>query len=71
MQKQVVEYECDNNCGNTGVPDPDADKHIKNPLPKFWAQVTAHTDHGYIFEMDLCGDCMSALGNALKERRQD
>jgi hypothetical protein len=71
MKKEVVEYECDNNCGNTGVPDPDADRHHKNPLPKWWGHVVASTDGGMIFEMDLCGDCMKALGDGLHARRQE
>lgn len=68
MQKEVVVYECDN-CGATGIPDEDADKHIKHPLPKWWAEVGASTDGGRIFDLQLCGNCMTAIGNALGSRR--
>lgn len=66
MKKAIVTFECDN-CPNEGIPDPDTRK--KDPLPKEWAEVEASWNGGLIFKLELCGGCMTAIGNALGARK--
>lgn len=69
MAKQrVVTVECDN-CGDTDLPDPDINK--RDPLPVDWVYLTMSSDHGYMFELELCKRCSSGVLKALARRRKD
>lgn len=64
MKKTIVTFECDN-CGNTGVPE---ELDQSNPLPARWIDLGASNNHGHIFDLQLCTECMTAIGKTLGER---
>lgn len=61
MKKEVVIYTCDNCKASKEVP--------KEKLPEGWGDIIMQVN-GHTNTLDLCVECVTAIGNALGERNK-